>query len=27
MVEFMGRICQQPWWIEKRNRRLKQLNT
>ncbi|MBT4106303.1 MAG: arginase, partial [Proteobacteria bacterium] len=23
MVEFMGRICEQPWWVEKRNRRLK----
>ena len=23
MVEFLGRICEQPWWIEKRNKRLK----
>ena len=22
MVEFLGRICEQPWWIEKRNKRL-----
>ncbi len=22
MVEFLGRICEQPWWIEKRNLRL-----
>jgi len=24
MVEFLGRICEQPWWIEKRNKRLNQ---
>ena len=22
MVEFLGRICEQPWWIKKRNKRL-----
>jgi len=22
MVEFLGRICEQPWWVEKRNKRL-----
>ncbi len=22
MVEFLGRICEQPWWVEKRTQRL-----